>query len=71
MEAVSSESQFNINKHWICRINLVFIHRTNNNNNNNISNNNGNNNNTNDDKNKIGVKSATKLLFKKTNKQVI
>ena len=30
MEALSWESQFNKNKHWICRINLVFIHRTNN-----------------------------------------
>ena len=26
MEAVPSESLFE-NKHWICRINLVFIHR--------------------------------------------
>ena len=46
MEALSWESQFNKNKHWICRINLVFIHRTNNiswfcrdNNNNNNNNN--------------------------------
>ena len=47
MEAVSSESQFNKNKHWICHKNLVFIHRTNiiswfyrdnNNNNKNINN---------------------------------
>ena len=29
MEAVSSESQFNKSKHWICHKNLVFIHRTN------------------------------------------
>ena len=49
MEAVSSESYFNKNNHWISRINLVFIHRTNNiscfhrdNNNNNNNNNNGN-----------------------------
>ena len=50
MEAVSSESQFDKNKHWICRINLVFIHGTNsmswfcrdNNSNNNNNNNNRN-----------------------------
>ena len=30
MEAVSSKSLFNKNKHWICQINLVFIHPTNN-----------------------------------------
>ena len=47
IEAVSSETLFKKNKHWICRINLVFIHRTNNsswfcrddNNNNNNNNN--------------------------------
>ena len=44
MESVSSESQFNENKHCICRINLVFIHQTDNiswscrDNNNNINN---------------------------------
>ena len=53
MEAVSSESQFNKNKHWICHKNLVFIHRTNiiswfyRDNNNNNNNNNKNINNTN------------------------
>ena len=30
MEAEPSESLFNKNKHWICRINLVFIHSTDN-----------------------------------------
>ena len=30
LESVSSESLFNKNKHWICQINLVFIHPTNN-----------------------------------------
>ena len=44
MEAVFSESQLNINNNWICRINLVFIHRTNNNNINNNNNNDNNNN---------------------------
>ena len=62
MEAVSSESFFKKNKHWICRINLVFIHRSNNNyyynNNNNNNNNNINNNNNsinNNNNNKIFI----------------
>ena len=58
MEALSWESQFNKNKHWICRINLVFIHRNNNiswfcrdNNNNNNNNKNSCNNNINNNNN--------------------
>ena len=40
------------NKHWICRVNLVFIHRTNRNNNNNNDDNNNNNKNNNDNNKK-------------------
>ena len=53
MEAVSSESFFKKkNKHWICRIKFVFIHRSNNNNGN-INNSNTNDKINNSNNNKI------------------